>query len=185
MTTFRTVRLSGAIVLLVALIFVSTAVAAAGGGGLAGARAATAKFHDLSVAMAAGYNIRVVDVAGISCIENQPEGAMGVHYVNGDLLLDNPPGSPPAVDALRPEALVYEPKKDGKLKLVALEYIVFKEAWDANNASPPSLFGQEFGVVESPNRYGLSAFYELHAWIWKPNPSGMFYEWNPRVSCQG
>jgi len=25
--------------------------------------------------------------------------------------------------------------------------------------------------------------YELHAWIWKNNPSGVFYEWNPKVSC--
>jgi hypothetical protein len=184
MMTFRTVRVSGAVVLLAALTFGTTAVATAGGGTLAATRAATAKFHDLSVAKAAGYNIRVVDVAGISCIENQPKGAMGVHYVNGDLLLDNPPGSPPAVDALRPEALVYEPK-DGKLKLVALEYLVFKEGWDAVNESAPSLFGHDFGVVESPNRYGLPAFYELHVWLWKQNPSGMFYEWNPRVSCAG
>jgi hypothetical protein len=45
------------------------------------------------------------------------------------------------------------------------------------------LFGQTFHLVGSPNRYGIPAFYELHVWAWKYNPSGMFYEWNPRVSC--
>jgi hypothetical protein len=34
-----------------------------------------------------------------------------------------------------------------------------------------------------PNRYGLPPFYSLHAWIWKPNPSGILTPWNPRVSC--
>ena len=48
---------------------------------------------------------------------------------------------------------------------------------------PPSLFGQEFELVATPNRYGLPPFYELHAWLWKHNPSGMFNDWNPRVSC--
>jgi hypothetical protein len=24
------------------------------------------------------------------------------------------------------------------------------------------------------NRYGLPAFYELHAWLWKDNPIGLF-----------
>jgi hypothetical protein len=54
---------------------------------------------------------------------------------------------------------------------------------DAAHSSPPSLFGQTFGLVTIPNRYGLPPSYELHAWLWKPNPSGMFYEWNPSVSC--
>jgi hypothetical protein len=38
--------------------------------------------------------------------------------------------------------------------------------------------------VGAPNRYGLPAFYELHVWAWKTNPSGMFADWNPRVSCE-
>lgn len=47
----------------------------------------------------------------------------------------------------------------------------------------PSLFGQEFELVPAGNRYGLPDFYELHAWVWKHNPNGMFHDWNPTVSC--
>jgi hypothetical protein len=35
----------------------------------------------------------------------------------------------------------------------------------------------------NPNRYGLPAFWELHAWVWRHNPNGLFDDWNPRVSC--
>jgi hypothetical protein len=140
---------------------------------LASARAATARYHDVSAA--AGYG-EFRDAAGIACIDNQPLGAMGIHYVNGSYVGDT------NLDPTKPEALVYEPK-NGRLKLVALEYIVFQAAWDASHSSRPSLFGHEFGLVSAPNRFGIPAFYELHAWVWKPNPSGMFFEWNPRASC--
>ena len=102
---------------------------------------------------------------------------MGIHYVNGGLVGD------PAVDAQKPEALVYEPEQNGRLRLVALEYVVIKSAWDATHSSPPSLFGQTFNLTLSPNRFGLPAFYSLHAWIWKHNPAGMFSPWNPDVTC--
>ena len=46
-------------------------------------------------------------------------------------------------------------------------------------------FGRQFELVKAGNRYGLPAFYELHAWIWEHNPRGMFEDWNPRVSCAG
>jgi hypothetical protein len=142
---------------------------------LAAARQATARYHDLS--KADGYG-EFRDAQGIACIAEPGQGAMGIHYVNGSLVGET------TVDATTPEALVYEPRENGKLQLVALEYIVFQSAWDAEHSSPPSLFGHEFGLVTSPNRYGLPPFYELHAWLWKPNPSGMFYEWNPNVSCE-
>ncbi len=45
--------------------------------------------------------------------------------------------------------------------------------------------GEEYrGYVASPNRYGLSAFYELHVWAWQSNPNGMFADFNPQVSCE-
>ena len=69
------------------------------------------------------------------------------------------------------------------MQLVALEYVVLKADWDALHADPPSLFGQEFMVTPDPNRFGLPAFYSLHAWIWKHNPAGTFAMWNPDVSC--
>jgi hypothetical protein len=88
-----------------------------------------------------------------------------------------------AVNATTPEVLVYEPEANGKLRLVALEYVVIKAAWDVEHNDKPSLFGQDFESIGADNRYGLPPFYELHVWIWKDNPSGMFQDWNPKVSC--
>ena len=103
---------------------------------------------------------------------------MGIHYVNGALVGD------PAENASAPEAVVYEPDANGHMRLVALEYVVLKSDWEnAGNTAPPSLFGEEFMLVSSPNRYGLPDFYALHAWIGKHNPTGMFSMWNPLVSC--
>lgn len=138
------------------------------------ARAGTAPYHDVNAAT--GY-AQFADKDGIACIDNPGVGGMGVHYVNLAGVVD------PTVDAAAPEALVYQPQPDGRRRLVAVEYIVFRAAWDATHASPPSLFGREFELLASPNRYGLPPFYELHAWIWKHNPRGMFDDWNPLVSC--
>lgn len=144
------------------------------------AASATAAFHDLEAAQTAGYTIHAQDLSGATCIANGDVGAMGDHFVNGALLVDGG-----VIDAAAPEALVYERRKNGTFKLVALEYIVFKADWEAaGNSSPPALFGQTFDFVDSPNRYGLPPFYALHAWIWKPNPSGLLYAWNPDVSCE-
>ncbi len=141
------------------------------------AKHATAPFQDVSAAVAAGYG-EFRDSHGLACIEKPGVGAMGIHYVNGAFVGDT------LLDATRPEALVYEPRH-GELRLVALEYIVFQEAWDADHGARPSLFGQQFELVPSPNRYGIPAFYELHAWSWRSNPRGLFDDWNPRVSCAG
>src|SRR5205823_3671034 len=111
------------------------------------------------------------------CIADDNMGAMGVHYVNLGLVVDG------TIDANSPEALVYRPGADGALHLAALEYVVFKAAWDAHHTSAPELFGQQFNTTLRPNRYGLDPFYSLHVWIWYPNPAGMFMMWNPRVSC--
>ncbi len=134
-------------------------------------RNATKDFHDVSAALAAGYGS-----AG-SCVSGPEEGAMGIHFPNGALVMDG------VLDAQRPEILVYE-QKGGRLRLVAVEFIVIAEAWHASNAAPPVLMGQHFHYVGSPNRYGLPAFYELHVWAWKDNPHGMFVDWNPAVSCE-
>jgi hypothetical protein len=157
------------------VLLVAGYAAAGGRGPMDGAAPATARFHDLDAAVAAGYSVRVADVNGITCIAQPGAGAMGVHMLN-PALLDT------TIDPDNPELLVYEPRANG-LKLVALEYLVFKDAWDATHSGPPALFGQDFPVTPSPNRYGLPAFYALHAWIWKENPSGLFSPWNPRVNC--
>ena len=141
------------------------------------ARKATAPYHHLSAAKVDGYDL-FTDAQGVECIDNPGVGGMGVHYVKGDLVGDG------AVDAATPEALVYEPRPHGRMRLVAVEYVVFQDAWDAENDSPPELFGREFSPIPATNRYGLPSHYELHAWIWKFNPRGLFDDWNPRVSCQ-
>jgi hypothetical protein len=139
-------------------------------------RAATAAYHDVRIAQAKGYAI-LADTAGKTCIDEPGVGGMGVHYVDGDLVGD------PAIRAWQPEAVVYAPASNGRLKLAAAEYVVIKSAWDANHSAPPSLFGHEFMVTDAPNRYGLPAFYSLHVWAWDRNPAGPFEMWNPEVVC--
>jgi hypothetical protein len=137
------------------------------------ARHATAQFRDVEAAEDAGYG-EFRDAAGIACIDLQGEGAMGIHYVNGDLVGDD------LLNALEPEALVYEPHGK-KLRLVALEYIVFADAW--TSPAPPAMFARTFDYVPAGNRYGLPPFWALHAWVHKKNPNGNVMAWNPRVDC--
>jgi hypothetical protein len=137
---------------------------------------ATNRYHDVAVAEDAGY-AELKDLAGIACIESAA-GGMGIHYANVGLVLDG------QIDPLQPEAVVYEPRDQGKaLKLVAVEYVVLAEAWDAGHLEPPSLFGREFDFTPAGNRYGLPDFYSLHAWIGKPNPAGYLEPYNPRIDC--
>ncbi len=155
--------------LVVALAAVGVTIAfARGQDDLAQVRSATARFHRTEAAQAAGWDL----VPGLDhCFENPGVGAMGVHYINTDLLDTD-------VDALSPEAMVYAPGPDGQLQLAAVEYIVPAEAWDAaGNPAPPALHGQSFHLNDA------LGVYVLHAWIWKNNPAGMFEDWNPRVSC--
>lgn len=134
-------------------------------------RNATTGFKDVEAAKAAGYGLFH------GCTSGPQEGAMGIHFVNGDLVGDG------ALDPAKPEALIYE-WRSGRFHLVGVEYVVIAEAWDTQNDTPPVLMGQMFHFVGSPNRYRIPAFYELHVWAWKQNPSGMFVDWNPKVSCE-
>ena len=135
-------------------------------------RRATEKYQDVSAATAAGYALF------LGCVSSPQVGAMGIHYVNGQLVGDG------KIDAARPEALMYEPR-GGKLELVGVEYIVLASAWDAASKTPPTLMGQLFHYNPAPNRYGIPAFYALHVWAWRDNPQGTFVDYNPRVSCDG
>lgn len=151
------------------LAAVSAAVAA---GAFDQPKNSTARFHDVEKAKEAGYTVTVFDKAGLQCIAEPGQGAMGIHLLNPKLLDDK-------IDANQPELLVYERRNDGSLKLVALEYLIFQSLSNGR----PSLFGQLFDEIKADNRYGIPASWALHAWIWKPNPSGMLYAWNPRVDC--
>jgi hypothetical protein len=133
-------------------------------------RQATEQFKDVQVAIEAGY-------VATSCVSGPNGGAMGIHFVNSALLGDG------LVDPTHPEALVYEPLPGGQFLLVSVEYLTFAENWHVANEEPPVINGQLFHYVGSPNRGGLPAYYELHVWAWKYNPTGTFADWNPRVSC--
>ena len=125
-------------------------------------RIANDRFKDVKVAVAEGY-------APIPCASGIEGGAMGIHYVNANYLKDD------GIDLARPEAVMYEPAANGKLNLIAVEYITSK--------GPAELKGHLFSFSSAPNRYGLGPFYELHVWAWKKNRSGTFADMNPDVSC--
>lgn len=144
---------------------------------LASVRQATAAYHDISAAKADGFG-ELHDAAGIACIDKAGAGAMGIHYVLGSRVGDS------AIRADQPELIIYRVGKDGSKHLAAVEYVVIADAWaQAGHDAAPSLFGRTFSLVPSPNRYGLPAFFELHAWIWDPNRAGMFADYNPDVIC--
>jgi hypothetical protein len=134
-------------------------------------RDATRQFIDVNAATAAGYQ------PFLGCVSGPDHGAMGVHYVNGALVGDG------EIDVSRPEALIYEPSKEG-LRLVGVEFIVDAATWLAHHDTPPVLEGQVFQIVTSPNRYALPTQFELHVWAWRDNPNGAFVDWNTRVTCE-
>lgn len=135
---------------------------------LAGIRDHLTAFEDAADAVAAGYEPFGGCMSG-------PQGAQGQHYRNVAAIMD------PALDPMMPELLMYEPREDGTLRLIGAEYIVFQQAWhDAGTAAAPALLGREFSLnttlLDEP-------FYALHLWVWQYNPSGLFANWNPLVTC--
>ncbi len=92
--------------------------------------------------------------------------AMGYHYRNA-ARVDQ------IVNPAEPEFIIYLPNEDGELQLVGVEYIV---PFTGSN-SAPELFGQTFHYNAARSRY------ELHAWLWRNNPDGIFADYNPRLRC--
>jgi hypothetical protein len=136
-------------------------------------RESTARFHDVAVAEAEGYHLL------FGCVSGPDWGAMGLHYVNLALVGDG------ELDPAKPEIVIYEPTPNGQLKLAGADYLVFADAWDQRAEGTPQLMGQLLHLFESPNRFGLPAFYTLHVWAWKENPTGMFVNWHAKISCEG
>jgi hypothetical protein len=135
-------------------------------------RAATERFKDVKVAMAEGYALQ------FGCVSGPDEGAMGLHYVNGNIVNSG------VLDPTRPQIVIYEAMPDGSLKLIGADYLVIADAWNKSHSGPPELMGQFFHLFDAPNRFGLPAFYTLHVWAWKQNPKGAFVNWHPNVSCE-
>ena len=134
-------------------------------------RQATERFQDVHVAQAEGYALQ------FGCVTGSDEGAMGLHYVNGALVNSG------VIDATRPQIVIYEPTASGDLQLIGADYLVLADTWSKTHSGPPQLMGQLFHLFDSPNRFGLPAFYTLHVWAWKENPKGAFVNWHPDVSC--
>jgi hypothetical protein len=133
---------------------------------LAVLRQATAPFHEFATATAAGWSAKIT-----GCMTDaNGAGGMGFHYGNVGLI----DGS---VQVDQPELLLYEPEKNGQLRLVAVEYII-PYSFHSRASAAPVLFGQEFKRNDTFQLWGL------HAWVWKENPSGMFASWNPNVTCE-
>ena len=146
---------------------------------LKSARDALEKYKDPVVAVHDGYFSTVGCVTypkpGAPGQVPYPAGGMGVHFLNVGLL-----GKP--LDPLKPQILVYEPV-GGKLRLVAAEWFV---PLSPEVKERPQLFGRPFdGPMEGHHPLmpkGLH-HYDLHVWLWKDNPAGLFAPTNPRVKC--
>jgi hypothetical protein len=148
------------------------------------ARAATAQYHNESKALEDGF------ISTFQCVEVPGLGAMGVHYINPARLAD------PAVDASRPETLLYIRQNDGKMRLIGLEYVAAVRSNGApwfgapNNPPPvvdnpaPMLFGQTFAGPMPGHGPGEPWHYDLHVWAWRDNPRGLFFPFNSKLSCQ-
>jgi hypothetical protein len=169
----------------------STASTASDVAALAAVRQATAAFHDVDQAVAAGYTSPV----GGHC-EETAAGAMGVHSLNEPLRRN------PALIPEQPEILLYLPTGNGNYRLVGVEYfqaLLLRNTqtgqvapwfsptpWPAEYVvvnSSPSLFGQNFQGPMPGHVPGMPWHYDLHVWVWSPNPAGMFAQWNPALSC--
>jgi hypothetical protein len=164
---------------------------------LARIRQATMRFRDINVALSEGYVIP----PPVECItaesEGQPKqlGAMGVHVIRPDLLgitavEPRINGVGTNTDFTRPAVLVYEPQASGKYELVAVENLVFAQAWHAaGNTAPPSFHGYQYyymhdnPLTPADEAHGFEPHYELHIWLYRDNPAGMFMQFNTRSSC--
>lgn len=180
-------RLAAAGAVVALAVGAANVLAANGGDGpsLAAIRAATAKYHDVATAEAAGY------IPVSECVEVPGRGGMGVHYLNPGYAND------PGIDPLRPEVLLYAPGTDGP-KLVGVEYWTIALAntdagpapWFGSAPPPdgfftttPTVLGHSFDGPMPGHDSSMPWHYDKHVWIWLDNAAGMFAQFNPKVSC--
>jgi hypothetical protein len=155
-------------------------------------RAATEKYRDVAVALADGYVRDPIDACEtpyhMGIVEDL--GVMGIHYFRPDLLgvqegetrLD---ATATHTDFLEPAILVYEPQADGSLELVALANLLSADAWQAaGHSEPPSFADTAFELGDADPGMMVGARYELHAWLFRDNPRGMFAAYNPNATCE-
>lgn len=137
------------------------------------ARAATRKFRNIKVAKAAGYTATTGH-----CAQDPKYGGMGIHYTNSALFADG------TLDVTKPEILVYQPVPSGKLRLGAVEFFRADADQDlATDPDRPHLFGLPFDGPMLGHEPGMPIHYDLHVWLYRHNPAGLFAAWNPNVHC--
>ena len=145
--------------------------ASADGGPRARLKGATARYHSVNRAVTDGF------VPSEECAELPGVGGMGYHYVNPERLQDG------VVDPARPDILLYV-KERGRMRLAGVEWFAVDPDQDlSTDAGRPELFGQPFDGPMPGHEPGMPIHFDLHAWVWKHNPTGTFEPWNPRVSC--
>jgi hypothetical protein len=181
MTTLRTLALAalGSLALVACAGTAVTTQAPGVSPELERVRAALDKYRDPIVAVHDGY------FSTVGCVHYPepgkpghvpyPAGGMGVHFLNPALM-------GPTVDPMKPQILVYEPDGD-KLRLVAAEWFVPLETGVKER---PRLFGQPFDGPMAGHDPLMPAglhHYDLHVWLWKHNPAGLFSPTNPDVKC--
>lgn len=163
------------------------------------ARAATARFRDVNVAIREGYVRDPMNhcVAATDMGLPASAGAMGIHYSRPDLLgLQSGAagvrvnGGGTHTNFRNPAILIYEPQADGSLELVAIENLVFQRSWHAaGHAAPPSYLGVAYdSMADDPSTsldeaHMFEPHYDRHVWLYRANPTGMFNPFNPAVSC--
>jgi len=143
-------------------------------------KAALDKYKDPIVAVRDGYlsTIGCVDFPGGGGMDHgtmeYKKGAMGVHFINMGLIS-------PKLDSTKPQVLIYEPVGD-KLSLVAAEWFVPTDV----SKTPPTILGNKLqGPMEghAPIMPAGLHHWDLHVWLWKDNPNGMFSPTNSAVKC--
>lgn len=154
-------------------------------------RAATSRYQSVDAAVADGYVRDPLDICETpySLGIFQDLGVMGVHYLRRDLLGIDEEGTRldatgVHTDFLQPAVLVYEPRPDSTLALVAIANVVSARAWEAAGHREGPAFGDVPFVYapESPAT-GFAAHWDLHIWLYRDNPSGMFAPYNPAATC--
>ena len=128
-------------------------------------RALIGPLHNVAAAEAAEY---IKPIPG--CFSDPELGGMGFHFAKERAIDRN-------LNELEPEVLLYEPEKDGRMQLVAVEFIIPFEFAPRNGPAPTLFNGRAFTPFDDNGVWGL------HAWIFKDNPRGLFANFNPTVNC--
>ena len=162
------------------------------------ARDAAAKYRDPQAALRDGF------VPG-ECVDSASEGAnpalgaMGEHWIRIDRMADQ------RLDVRQPEELLYIDTPRGR-RLLGVEWQIpaFEGGLPHYGTQPPDpartppparMFGGRAfnGPMQGHNLFPAWPFdvhltpqpwhYDLHVWLWRKNPRGIFAQYNPAVGC--